>query len=121
VRPFPNVESSRVIVSIAGGSRPAWARTGRELFYLDAAGLLTSVRIEPVAETLRVSAPATLLKRAYFAGSTVLGLDLRGYDVAPDASRFLMIEEVAPAAASTRVVDVVVGWGATLGAAGGAR
>ena len=60
---------------------------------------------------LRLGAPTTLLKRAYFAGSTVLSLDLRGYDVAPDGSRFLMIKDAAAAPLSTAAVDVVVGWG----------
>ena len=33
VRPFPAVDSGRWQVSIGGGSRPMWARSGRELFY----------------------------------------------------------------------------------------
>jgi len=33
VRPFPNVGGGRWQVSTAGGSRPAWARNEKELFY----------------------------------------------------------------------------------------
>ncbi len=33
VRPFPNVNGGRWQLSTAGGNRPAWARSGKELFY----------------------------------------------------------------------------------------
>ena len=45
VRPFPNVQDGRSQISTAGGTRAAWSRNGRELFYLDRDGLLTSVAI----------------------------------------------------------------------------
>ena len=41
VRPFPNVNEGRWQISPEGGTRPAWARDGKELFYLDANDLLT--------------------------------------------------------------------------------
>ncbi len=48
VRPFPNVEDGRWQISTAGGTRAAWSRNGRELFYLDRDGLLTSVAVPGV-------------------------------------------------------------------------
>ena len=33
VRPFPNVDAGRWAISSGGGTRPAWARSGRELFF----------------------------------------------------------------------------------------
>ena len=45
VRPFPNVDAARWQISSDGGTRAAWSRDGKELFYLDAKNLLTSVRV----------------------------------------------------------------------------
>jgi serine/threonine-protein kinase len=38
VRPLPDVNSGRWQVSTEGGTRPLWARSGRELFYVTPAG-----------------------------------------------------------------------------------
>lgn len=46
VQPFPELDSGRWQVSPAGGAEPAWARNGRELFYLDGAGGLMTVPIQ---------------------------------------------------------------------------
>ena len=90
VRPFPNVDAGKWQISTTGGTRPAWARSGRELFYLDAEGLLTSVSLDATGRTLSVGNPARILSTKYYPGFTGLGLDLRAYDVAPDGRRFLM-------------------------------
>ena len=92
VRPFPNVQDGRVQISTTGGTRAAWSRNGRELFYLDHEGLLTSVAI-PAGATFSAGPPVKILNRKYYAGASLLGLDLRGYDVSPDGQRFLMIKE----------------------------
>jgi serine/threonine-protein kinase len=94
VRPFPNVQDSRAQISTAGGTRAAWSRNGRELFYLDREGLLTSVAISAgPGATLSAGPPVKILNRKYYAGASLLGLDLRGYDISPDGQRFLMIKE----------------------------
>jgi hypothetical protein len=41
-------------------------------------------------------------------GATVLGLDLRAYDVSPDGQRFLMIKEADGAAAAMRSASMIV-------------
>jgi eukaryotic-like serine/threonine-protein kinase len=98
IRPYPNVDAGRVLISTAGGTRPAWAPSGGELFYLDGAGLLTAVPLQIVGNTLKPGLPATVSRTLYFAGISALGVAaLRGYDVAPDGQRFLMIKESAPA------------------------
>jgi serine/threonine-protein kinase len=97
VRPYPDVEAGRVLISTAGGTRPAWAPDGRELFYLDGDGLLTVVPLRVAGGTLEPGQPTTVSRTLYFAGSSSLGVAaLRGYDVAPDGQRFLMIKESAP-------------------------
>ncbi len=94
VRPYPNVDAGRWQVSNAGGSRAAWSRDGRELFYLNRDGMLTSVTILPAATgEFSAGLPRQILKTAYVAGRTTLGLDVRAYDVSPDGQRFLMMKE----------------------------
>ena len=34
VRPFPKIGDGQWLVSTAGGTRPLWARSGKELFYV---------------------------------------------------------------------------------------
>ncbi len=95
VRPYPNVDAGRWQVSNAGGSRAVWSRDGRELFYLNRQGFLTSVAILPAAGgEFSAGLPKQILKTAYVPGRTTLGLDVRAYDVSPDGQRFLMLKEV---------------------------
>jgi eukaryotic-like serine/threonine-protein kinase len=97
VRPFPDVDRGRWQVSTDGGTRPLWARNGRELFYLDQEDLLTNVTVQ-TEPTFVVSRPVRLLKTHYYSGfggiqggTTVAG---RTYDVSPDGKRFLMLKDV---------------------------
>ncbi len=46
VQPFPNVSSGRWQVSTAGGTRPAWARSGMELFYGALDGSIQAVPVQ---------------------------------------------------------------------------
>ena len=38
VRPFPNVDSARIAVSVGGANEPLWRADGRELFFRDRQG-----------------------------------------------------------------------------------
>jgi eukaryotic-like serine/threonine-protein kinase len=114
VRPFPNVDGGRWQVSNAGGSRALWSRNGRELFYLNNQGMLTSVSIPPATGGEFVAGlPVQLFKTSYVLGRTTLGLDVRAYDVSPDGQRFLMLKEPHQAdddALLPRMV-VMLNWG----------
>jgi serine/threonine-protein kinase len=46
VRPYPNVDAGRWQISTERGSRPAWSRNGRELFFLDGTDRLS---VAPIA------------------------------------------------------------------------
>jgi serine/threonine-protein kinase len=92
VRPFPEIDSARWPVSTFGGTRPAWSRDGREIFYLDPRDFLTAVRVEPRGDALIVGRPEVLIEKAYV--NPVPG---RSWDVSADGRRFLML---APAAAT---------------------
>jgi WD40-like Beta Propeller Repeat len=91
VRPFPRVNDGRWQVSTGGGTRPAWARSGRELFYVDLANTLTAVSVQTSEATFATGTPVKLFETAY-AGSLS---SPREYDVAPNGQRFLMLKENA--------------------------
>ena len=94
-------------VSTDGGTQPAWARNGRELFYLAPNGNLMSVAVPP-GPTWAPGEPVKVIdgKGKYFAGPTTT--PLRSYDVSLDGKRFLMIKQDADAAPPTMVV--VLNW-----------
>jgi serine/threonine-protein kinase len=90
VRPFPNVSDGQWLISTAGGTRPRWARNGRELFYLAPDGALTAVRVDARDTTWSAGRPAKILEGRYFSGGARLGTT---YDISPDGQRFLMIKQ----------------------------
>jgi Tol biopolymer transport system component len=45
VRRFPNTDGRRLRISSDGGSRPAWSRSGSELFYFDRENRLSAVLV----------------------------------------------------------------------------
>ncbi|MBI3048677.1 MAG: hypothetical protein HYY76_10255 [Acidobacteria bacterium] len=103
VRPFPNVQTGRWQVSTTGGRHPVWSRSGRELFYIDLEGRLTSVAIETTAR-FRAATPQTILERSYFEP-----IGVRAYDVSRDGRRFLMIKEADSSTSGPQVI-VVLNW-----------
>ena len=86
VRPFPQVDRGLWQVSTGGGTRVAWARSGRELFYLDAANKLTAVPVETSGPTFTHGRPARISETSYAAPNPS-----RHYDESPDG-RFLIIK-----------------------------
>ncbi len=103
VRPFPLVDSGRWQVSTAGGTRPAWARSGRELFYLDASNTLTAVPVQTSGLTLSAGQPAKV-----FDSKDATPFGPRYYDVSPDGERFLMLKDSIPDPNATPAQLVVV-------------
>jgi serine/threonine-protein kinase len=108
VRPFPNVDDGRWLVS-QGGSKPVWSRSGRELFFLTS-------DYSHIAAVPIVAGPAFSFGRAsevvdvrrfqmaLQAGSGDVG---RTYDVSPDGQRFLVF---APVDSSREQIIVVEHW-----------
>ena len=105
VRPFPDSTEGRTQVSTKGGSRPVWARSGRELFYLGPDDTLMSVSVAPGA-AWSAGTPTRVVQRPYFAGPATTAP--RPYDVSPDNQRFLMLKQAGgldqPPAPATVVV-----------------
>ena len=74
----------------AGGFQPAWARDGKELFYIGLDGMMRSAPVDGVTWPARP--PQPLFPANYFLGA---GVFARAYDVSRDG-RFLMLKEAAP-------------------------
>ena len=76
------------LVSTAGGVFPAWRPDGKELYYLNPAGVMMAARITVTGATLETGTPVVLFPTRIASG----GVDAqqgRQYDVAPDG-RFLI-------------------------------
>ena len=111
VSPFPNVDEVLFQVSRGGGTRPLWARDGRELFYLNLGGQLTavSVRINP---SLDFGNPKVVLEGSYYpSDGSPFTAQGRTYDVHSNGERFLMLKEGAAGdEASPAEIVLVQNW-----------
>jgi Tol biopolymer transport system component len=103
VRPFPRVEDGRWQISVGGGSRPVWARSGRELFYLNPSGAMMTVEVRSQSG-FSAGNPIRL-----FEGSYALPNVSRHFDVARDGRRFMMIKQLAGNNEAARLI-VVENW-----------
>ena len=103
VRPFPRVDNGRWQVSTAGGTRPVWARSGRELFYLDAANALTTVPVDMSGPTITIGSPTKLFDTKYAEPNPS-----RHYDVSADSQRFLMLKPSAASDADATPVSMIL-------------
>jgi Tol biopolymer transport system component len=99
VQPFPG-PGPRTVVSTSGGTRPAWAPSGGELFYHDENRVM-AVPLETRPQ-LRVGTPRVLFEGPYWAG----------LNVSPDGERFLMFREEDQGPITE--LRVVVNWGEEL-------
>ena len=73
------------------GTRPVWARNGRELFYVDAVNTLTSVPVQTTGSTFIAGNAAKVFDTKY-----AMPVAFRTYDVSPDGQRFLMSRKARP-------------------------
>ena len=99
VNHFPETGNAKYQISTAGGTVPTWSRNGRELFFLDGEGNMVSVPITPGAAFQR-GEQSVLFPAAQYLSNPFL----RGYDVAPDGKRFVMIRGENDAAVHVAVV-----------------
>jgi serine/threonine-protein kinase len=109
VRPFPNVTGGKWPVSTNGGSQPLWARSGKELFFIDRSGALTGVRVEGQS-SFTIGTPAKILDGSYV--WSVPTYAARMYDISPDGLRFLMLKQsrLPDGASGPRSITVVQNW-----------
>ena len=109
VRPFPEVNLTRWRISLEGGTEPAWARSGEELFFRTPGppGRLMAVVVETQPD-FQAGPP-----RFLFLADGARGFTYPFYDVDVDAQRFMLV------GTETRAVDArLVRIGNVLGEAG---
>ena len=104
VRPYPDASTGPWQISIDGGTAPVWARTGRELFYLDESNTLMMVPVQTSGPQFSSGRPAKVFDTKYSG-------NFYSYDVSPDGRRFLMMKE-SPAGGQNepRSMVVVLNW-----------
>src|SRR5262249_23694744 len=98
VRPFPDVTRGEWQVSTSGGRQPAWARSGRELFWVTPDGAVMGAAVAG-GPTWTAGAPMKLLEGRYVVSALGGGGFPRDYDIAADG-RFLMMKTAGNDAAS---------------------
>ena len=111
VRPFPDVDAGRWLISPTRGRRPLWGPDGRELLYLTPAGVM-GVTVETGAG-FEAGTPTLVVAGSYY--GTAQAFTGRTYDIARDGQRFLMIKEGGTATADDPVagltqIHVVQNW-----------
>jgi eukaryotic-like serine/threonine-protein kinase len=101
VRPFPNVDSARIAISVGGGVEPLWSRDGRELFFRSPRGgvLATPVTTRPSFS----NRPPVLL---FTSNRLAMGQYYRAWDV-DAAGRFLMM---ASGSGKATQLEVIFNW-----------
>ena len=104
VRPFPAVDSGRWQISSEGGTRPLWSRSGRELFFLNAAHRMSVVAVQP-GSTFTYAKPQLLFDATNY---TYAGNPFRYFDISADGKRFLMIKNADASATGTTRPSIVV-------------
>jgi Tol biopolymer transport system component len=107
VRPFPNVNDSRVQISQGGGVWPAWSRDGKELYYVAGApnGMLMAASVKPPrAGDFDWAEPVRLFSISGYFRSTN-----RGYDVGPDG-RFLLVASPANPTTDRASINFITNW-----------
>jgi hypothetical protein len=81
----------------------AWARNGRELFYLDASNTLMVVPVRSAGPTVVIGSPSKVFDNKYAQPNPS-----RHYDVTPNGQRFLMLKERGADANATPANMLVV-------------
>jgi serine/threonine-protein kinase len=94
VRPYPDVNRSRSVVSTNGGTKPLWTKRQerQELIYVSPTGALMRVEVLR-GQSWSATKPSVVVKEGYFTNPVWWG---RSYDISPDGQRFLMIREGGP-------------------------
>jgi serine/threonine protein kinase len=98
VRPFPDVQTRKWIISRGVGQQPKWSHDGREIFYEIEGGTIMSVPFRPADGPYDRVQPVRAVTPVNTAG---------GFDVSPDGQRFLSIKTPE---SDIRSLKVVLNW-----------
>jgi dipeptidyl aminopeptidase/acylaminoacyl peptidase len=97
-------------ISVNVGIEPRWRGDGKEIFFIDPDGKMTSVEVQPSADgkSLDVASPKELFQTRIYRGGTQTGGFKFQYAVAPDGKRFLIDSNVGEEAPSP--ITVILNW-----------
>ena len=108
VRPYPDADRGRWVISTGGGRQSVWSRDGRELFYRDFTGALMALPVT-LSPTFVAGPVVKLIDGSGYAGGGSAG-SARTYEVSQDGRRFLMIKEGAGAGGPAPSLVLVQNW-----------
>jgi serine/threonine-protein kinase len=105
VRPFPNIDANKLIVSNRGGTQPTWSPDSTELFYIEPGEPDRMIRVDMQASAggIAVVQRSILLDWPY---SSDYGTQ---YDVSEDGRRFIALKPLDDSDGPPRIV-IVRGW-----------
>jgi eukaryotic-like serine/threonine-protein kinase len=92
VQPYPS-PGPRHQISARGGTQPAWARNGQELFYPVPDPNATSSKMMAVDVALTPTLTGGVPRPLENVSVVEIGSITRGYDVSPDGRRFITVRE----------------------------
>jgi serine/threonine-protein kinase len=101
VRPFPDADAGRWLVSTNGGVEPVWAHSGRELFYRNGANELVAVQVSE-GSSFTWGRQGVLFSMADYLTSNGHPM----YDVSPDDQRFVMLRIGGEGTAASELILV---------------
>ncbi len=101
VRPFPNVDSARIAISVGGGTEPIWARDASELFFRSSRGDVMATKVT-TGSAFSHSQPVTL----FSLNGLSVGQYFRDWDIHPDG-RFLMNKS---GGSNSGQLEVILNW-----------
>jgi serine/threonine-protein kinase len=104
IRTFPDPSERVIQISTSGGFEPVWARDGRELFYREGDKLMMVDLGDGPEPKPRV--PQMLFEGRFRRARW--GAETANYDVSPDGSRFLMVQDQNRE--RPKVIHLVLNW-----------
>jgi Tol biopolymer transport system component len=100
VQSFPDPSLGRWPVSRPGGAIPRWRRDGRELYFIDDAGWVSSVSVVPRGTGLEFGSPSPLFQAPPV---TTMGYP---YDVSVDGQRFIVMRPPSSGPSAILTVEI---------------
>ena len=107
VRPFPDANAGKWMVSTGGGKQPQWRADGKDLFYISADSKMMAVDVS-LNPSFRSGTPATLFRTSIMQGGTAT--NTTRYGVSADGKRFVINCIVGDAPGASAPITVVMNW-----------
>jgi hypothetical protein len=112
VRPFPNVEDGRLLVSTEGGNQPRWGfevEGLRQIYYQAPNGDMMAAEANLAAVPPSIESRRRLFSNRDYVAVGEGGFS-RNYDVSPVDGRFLMVQLAEVGETAEATVSVTINW-----------